>query len=141
MRRENLILNQIPESENENCKEKVLTVLDDVGIDTGEIKFHAVHRLEKKRRSTQPMIARFVSKEDRDFVFSRKNEIQKTSPNAYITQDYARAIRNERKMLISAMTHGRNQGVTNIKVLDRFLDIRNEKYSISNLSSHLKDEE
>ena len=37
MRRENLILNQIPESENENCKEKVLSVLDDVGIDTGEI--------------------------------------------------------------------------------------------------------
>ena len=141
MRRENLILNQIPESENENCKEKVLSVLDDVGIDTGEIKFHAVHRLGKKRRSMQPIIARFVSKEDRDFVFSRKNEIRKTSSNAYITQDYARAIRNERKMLISAMTHGRNQGVTNIKVLDRFLDIRNEKYSISNLSSHLKDEE
>ena len=141
MRRENLILNQIPESENENCKEKVLTVLDDVGIDTGEIKFHAVHRLGKKRRSTQPIIARFVLKEDRDFVLSWKNEIRKTSPNAYITQDYARAIRNERKMLISAMTHGRNQGVTNIKVLDRFLDIRNEKYSISNLPSHLKDEE
>ena len=70
MRRENLILNQIPESENKNCKEKVLSVLDDVGIDTGEIKFHAVHQLGKKRRSTQPIIARFVSKEDRDFVHS-----------------------------------------------------------------------
>ena len=70
MRRENLILNQIPESENENCKEKVLSVLDDVGIDTGEIKFHAVDRLGKKRRSTQPITACFVLKEDCDFVLS-----------------------------------------------------------------------
>ena len=82
-----------------------------------------------------------MSKEDRDFLFSRKNEIRKTSPNAYITQDYARAIRNERKTFIIAMKHERNQGIKNIKVLDRFLYIGNEKYSISNLPSHLKDEE
>ena len=33
------------------------------------------------------------------------------------------------------------QGLTNIKVLDRFLCVGNEKYTINNLLSHLKDEE
>lgn len=140
-RKENLIFNQIPESYEENCKEKVKNILEEMGITSKEIKFHAVHRLGKKRQGARPIIARFVSREDRDLVFYKKKEIKRANPNAYITQDYARAIKEERKILIKAMKNGRDQGLTNIKVLDRFLYVGNEKFTSKNLPSYLADEE
>ena len=140
-KRENLIFNQIPESQDEDCKEKVLSVLDDMGIVSDEVKFHAVHRLGRKKEGIRPIIARFVSREDRDSVFFKRKGIKNTYPNAYITQDYAKTIREERKILIRAMKYGRNQGLTNIKVLDRFLYVGNEKFSFNNLPAYLKDEE
>lgn len=138
-RRENLIFNQIPESQDEDCKEKVLGVLDNMGIVSDEIKFHAVHRLGRKKEGIRPIIARFVSREDRDAVFFKRKEIKNSNPNAYITQDYARVIREERKILVRAMKHGRNQGITNIRVLDRFLYVGNEKFTFNNLPAYLKD--
>ena len=142
-RKENLIFNQIQESDDENCKEKIKNILENVGIISNEINFHAVHRNGKKRQGTfvRPIIARFVSREDRDLVFYKKKEIKRANPNAYITQDYARAIKEERKILIKAMKNGRIQGLTNIKVLDRFLYVGNEKFTSKNLPSYLEDEE
>lgn len=142
-RKENLIFNQIPESDDENCKDKIKNILENMGIISNEIKFHAVHRIGKKRQGTfvRPIIARFVSREDRDLVFYKKKEIKRANPNAYITQDYARAIKEERKILIKAMKNGRIQGLTNIKVLDRFLYVGNEKFTSKNLPSYLEDEE
>ena len=84
---------------------------------------------------------RFKRKPRPRILLYKKKEIKRANPNTYITQDYARAIKEEMKILIKAMKNGRIQGLTNIKVLDRFLYVGNEKFTSKNLPSYLEDEE
>ena len=49
-RRENLRFNKIPESEDENCKAIIYDVISSLGVNTSEIRFHAVHRVGKKTK-------------------------------------------------------------------------------------------
>ena len=51
-----------------------------------------------------------------------------THANAYITQDYARAIQEEGKVLIKAMKAREEHGLNDAKVKGRFLFINNERY-------------
>ena len=52
-----------------------------------------------------------------------------TPADAYITQDYARAIQEKRKVLIKAMIKAREEhGLNDAKVKGRFLSINNERY-------------
>ena len=48
---------------------------------------------------------RFVSREDRELVWSKRGKIKQIHQleEAYITEDYARAIQKERQILIKAM--------------------------------------
>ena len=60
-RRENLRFNKIPESQDENCKAIIYDVISSLGVNTSEIRFHAVHRVGKKAKDRcRPIIARFV---------------------------------------------------------------------------------
>ena len=48
-RRENLRFNNITEEEGEDCKSLIYEVIqNEMGIDTANIEFHAVHRVRKK---------------------------------------------------------------------------------------------
>ena len=59
-RTENLRFNKIPESEDENCKAIVYDVIPSFGVNTTQIRFHAVHRIGKKTEDRcRPIIARF----------------------------------------------------------------------------------
>ena len=67
-----------------------------------------------------------------------------THANAYITQDYARAIQEEGKVLIKAMKAREEHGLNDAKVKGRFLFINNERYDskvfpsiLSNLKSNI----
>jgi len=62
-----------------------------------------------------------------------------THADAYITQDYARAIQEERKILIKAMMKAREEhGLNDAKVKGRFLFINNEKYDCKSIPEYLK---
>ena len=106
-RRENLRFNMITESEEEDCKTLVLDIIHkELAIDVPGIRFHAVHRVGKQTEGRpRPIIARFVCREDRDLVWSRRGKLKHSTvfENAYITEDYARAIQEERKVLIIIM--------------------------------------
>ena len=124
-RRENLHFNNIVEKENEDCKAVVYNILEkDLGIDTTKIRFHAVHRVGKKIHGRcRPIIARFVCREDQDKVLSVRGKLKEsmTHADAYITQDYARAIQEERKVLIKAMMKAREKhGLNDAKVKGQF---------------------
>ena len=72
-----------------------------------------MHRIGKRKENKhRPIIARFVCREDRDKVFARKKEIKESTrfKDAYITADYAKAIQDERRMLIKAMFKAKEQG-------------------------------
>ena len=119
----------------------------ELGVDTTKIRFQAVHRVGKKIHGRRkPIIVRFVCREDRDKVWSVRGKVKEsmTNADAYITLDYARAIQEERKILIKAMMKAREEhGLNNAKVKGRFLFINNEKYDsklkvFSSILSNLK---
>ena len=103
-RRENLRFNNIKETEGEDCKALICDILQkDMKLDASSIKFHAVHRVGKKvQERTRPIILRFVSREDRNVVWAKRDKIKQSNvhTDAYITEGFASAIQEERKVLI-----------------------------------------
>lgn len=142
-RRENLRFNNIKEHEGEDC-EKIIcdTIRRDLGLDISEFRFHAVHRIGKRDGvRCRPIIARFISRQDRDKVWSKRGKIKESSVHrdAYITEDYARAIQKEREVLIKAMLKARNEhNLTQAKVKGRYLYINGERFSFENVPEYLK---
>ncbi|KAK3754685.1 hypothetical protein QZH41_015385 [Actinostola sp. cb2023] len=106
-RRENLRFNNIDETPHEDCKAKILGIIEqDFGIDISDMRFHAIHRTGKQYKDRiRPIIVRFVCREDRNKVWEKRYKIKESSDyeNPYITEDYARAIQEERRILIKAM--------------------------------------
>ena len=147
-RRENLRFMNVPERENENCTEIVYDIIEnELNIDAKNCHFHAVHRVGKPRSSEEassrtyprPIIARFLCREDRDTVLKAKRRLRDSTKykNSYITQDYARAIQMERKVLIKAMFVAREKGMK-AKVVDRNLVINNNVYNVDNIPHDLR---
>ena len=142
-RRDNLRFMNIPEQRDENCVgDTVYDIIEnELNIGTGEIQFHAVHRVGKPRStvdasdtSPRPIIARFLCRKDRDTVFRTKGKLKKSVrfKDAYITQDYARAVQLERKTLIKTIYQAREKGLQ-AKVADRKLIIDNIVYHVGNI--------
>ena len=68
-RRENIRLLNVPESQEENCKEFLCGVMAAVKMKgANNTEFHAVHRIGKQRDDGKPcpIIARFVNRERRN---------------------------------------------------------------------------
>ena len=140
---ENLRFNNIESKEHEDCKAVMYNILEkELGVDTTKIRFHAVHRIGKKIHGRRrPIIARFVCREDRDKVWSVRGKLKEsiTHADAYITEDYARAVQEERKVLIKAMMKAREEhGLSDAKVKGRFLFINNERYDFKSIPEYLK---
>ena len=59
--------------------------------------------------------------------------------DTYITQDYARSIQKERGFLIKAMLKARKEkGMKDVRVIDRFLIVNNQRYTVENIPDYLK---
>ena len=136
----------VPERNDENCMDVVYDIIEkDVDINVEDIHFLAVHRVRKPRSEDasksfpRPIIARFLSREDRDVVFRERNRLKDSSraKDVYITQDYAKAIQQERKVLTKAMFQEKERGLS-AKVIDRKLIINNVIYKVSNIPEDLR---
>ena len=143
-RRENL-----PEQEGENCGNIIYDIIEnELNMDVENLQFHAIHSVGKRRSSDEtskaypkPIIARFLCREDRDKVLKAKGRLRNSSQyeNVYITQDYAKAIQMERKVLIKAMFLAHRKGM-NAKVVDRNLVVNNNVYNVlDNIPDNLKE--
>ena len=136
-RRENLRFNKIPESQDKNCKAIIYDVIPSLGVNASQIRFHAVHRIGKKAEDRcRPIIFRLVCREHRDRVWLERSKIKQstTYPDAYMTEDYTRAIQEERKKLIKARMKARDaRGLNNVKVKGRFLYIDKDRYDHENI--------
>ena len=109
-RRENLLFMNVPEQteqEGENCANNIFdTIKNGLNIDVENLKFHAIHRVGKRRSSDEtskayprPVIARFLSREDRDMVLRAKGgcETLHDIQTRILLKDYAKAIQMEEK--------------------------------------------
>jgi len=123
-RRENLKLRNIQELQLQNCKEPIISIIqEELEIDTVNMTFHAVYRVGKfSKGRARPIIARFVCREDKNLVWSKKKRLQDSAnyEDAYITLNYARAIQKERRLLIKATIKARGLGMQS-KVIGRHL--------------------
>ena len=138
-RRENLRFMNVPKQEGENCANIIYDFIDsELNMDDENIQFHAIHRVGKRRTSDEtskayprPIIARFLYREDRDMVLKAKGRLRNSlqDVNVYITQDYAKAIQMERKVLTKAMFLARKKGM-NARVVDRNLVVNNNVYNV-----------
>ena len=145
-RHENLRFMNVPEHNDENCVDAVYDIIEnDININVEDIHFHAVHRVGKPRSEDasksfpRPIIARFLGREERHAVFRARNRLKDSSraKDVYITQDYAKAIQQERKVLIKAMFQAKERGLS-AKVIDRKLIINNVIYKVSNIPEDLR---
>ena len=81
-------------------------------LDISSIRFHAVHRMGKLMQGrTSPIIVCFVSREDRNLFRGKRGKMKQSTvhSDAYITEDFACAIQEERKVLIKAMIKARDE--------------------------------
>ena len=129
--------------EKEDCKAMIYDILQrDLELDTSLIRFYAVHRVGKLMQGrTRPIIVRFVSREDGNFVWAKPSKIKQSTvySDAYITEDFVRAIQEEGKVLIKTMIKARDElGMDNVKVVGRYLIIDNQKYDYNTFSDNLK---
>ena len=134
-RRENLRFNNILETVIQN-------IIQQMEIDSSTIQHHAVHRVGIKLEGRhRPIIVRFVSREDRELVWSKRGKIKQIHQleEAYITEDCARAIQKERQILIKAMMKARNDGIDNVKVVGRFLVVNGEKFDCRSIPDSFSD--
>ena len=145
-RRENLRFMNVPEQEGENCANIIYDIIEnELNMDVENLQFHAIHRVGKRRSSDEtskayprPIIARFLCREDRDMVLKEKGSLRNSQyEKVYITQDYAKAILTERKVLIKAMFLARKKGM-NARVVDRNLVVNNNVYNVDNIPDNLK---
>ena len=84
---------------------------------------------------------RFVCREDRNLVWLNRSKIKQSAvyPDAYITEDFARAIQEERKVLIKAMMKAKDElGMNNVKVLGKYLFMDNQRYEHNKIPDILK---
>ena len=138
----------VPELEGENWANIIYDIIEnELNMDVENLQFHAINRVGKRRSSdetskTYPraIIARFLCREDRDMVLKGKARVRNSSQfeNVYITQDYAKAIQMERKVLIKAMFLAHQKGM-NARVADRNLVVNNNVYNVDNIPDNLKE--
>ena len=73
-------------------------------------------------------------------VLKAKGRLRNSSryENVYITQDYAKAIQMERKVLVKSMFLARKNGMI-AKVVDRNLMVNNNVYNVDNIPDNLRE--
>ena len=117
-------------------------IQNDLKIDVTNIRFHAVHRVGKPAvGKTRPIIARFVCREDRDLVWSRKKDLKNstTYQDVCITQDYAKAIQQERRTLIKAMKKIQSTRIWFQSYWSTFFFVNEERFTCGTIPEHLKE--
>lgn len=88
-----------------------------------------------------PIIVRFVCREDRNLLWLNRSKIKQSAvhPDAYITEDFARAIQEERKVFTKEMMKAKDElGMKNVKVHGRYFFIYNQSYEYNKLPDILK---
>ena len=134
-RKDNLIFDGVPKTEDENCGEKIKRILkDQMKInDVDGIIFQRVHRMNQRNQQDlpAPIICRFLNYNDRMRVWSMKKHLKNTK--IFIREDYAPDVIDQRKKLLPIMKRAKSLGHEAFLIKNR-LNINNKWYTVNNLS-------
>ena len=104
--------------------------------------FIRCHRLQQKSR-TRPIIVRFKSYDNREFVWGQLKHIPKNK-GYFMTEDYPKSVAFNRKKMLPIFYHARKSlGKKDVSLKGDVLIISGEKYTTGNLTTlpgdlHLK---
>ena len=99
----NLKLFNVPETSNENSQsllDNFRHLLHTLEINPANIYIDTIHRLPTNGQGPRPIIVKFVSKLDRDLVWSKKTKLPSTGTNIYMREHFDEITeKNIRKLL------------------------------------------
>ena len=128
-RRDNLVLENIPENSNEDCVQTVTSIFkDNLGIPE-EIKLSRVHRL-KSPKQPRPIIMKFHYYPQRDLVWSKGSNLQ--GSNIRLREDFPAPIEKNRATLTPFLRAALRQKKKARLVRDRLI-IDDKPYTIMDL--------
>ncbi len=87
----NLKLYNIPEDNNESQStllKKLKDILGDIGINMWDLYIDNIHRLPSGGKGPKPVIVKFVSKLDRDYVWYNNYKLKGNSRNIFMREHF-----------------------------------------------------
>ena len=140
-RRDNLIIEGIPESPNEDIKSKILTFfVDKLGVSNGkDISISRVHRLGKPPHTTPHSVKRPRSVIVRFHYFPDREKIWKSSwklkdRSFHVREDFPDSVRENRAILLPCLKAAKKDHlVQRCSLIGDTLWIDGRKYTVSNI--------
>ncbi len=134
-RRENLLFENIPEQENENCALKMKDFFSKALGIKHTIQLQRVHRLGPRRdedhRHPRPIIARFLRYPDREEVWHARTKLRGTS--TIIREDFPEQIEAERRTLLPIFKAAKQNKDMKARLTGNKQYINRELYTVENL--------
>ena len=145
-RRENIRLLNVPERQEENCKEILREVMVAVKMEgANRVEFHAVHRIGKPRDDGKPrtIIARFVNRETRNELWYRRKGLANSPShrNVILVPDYAYETAKEQKKLSNALRNARRMNLALAYIKNGRIFIQGNSYSANNIPECFQNDE
>ena len=115
-RRNNLVVDGIPEAQNESWKEtedKVMCVINEkLHLDSSQMMIERVHRTGNPTgysgKRPRPIMIKFLRYKDKMAVLGKAKKPKGT--NIYVNEDYTESVRQKRRELIPVMKAARERG-------------------------------
>lgn len=86
-RKDNVKVVGIPETEGENCVEKVKELGRSIGVDLQDNDISVAHRVKSRGKRGNPMIVRFVRRESKVQMMMNKRKLKEQKKDIYIQED------------------------------------------------------
>lgn len=136
-KKNNLIFLNIPESEDERPGEllkKLGDVLKLMDIDLNKICIDNIHRLPGPKNKPKPLIVKFVSFLDRNWVLINQKKLKKKNSNVIIKVHLPVEVENEVKQLLPIRRAAIDQGF-NVKLINEkgIIVVNGQSYRVNNL--------
>ena len=84
-RRDNIKVVGIPETEGENCVEKVKELGEAIGVDIQDSDISTAHRVKSRGKKGNPMIVRFVRRETKEQMMFNKKKLKEQKKRHFHT--------------------------------------------------------
>ena len=134
-RRENLIFQGVPVTDNENCWDKIKGILMTnmkMSSDTvNAFKIQRCHRVFENQKKTNKIIVRFLWYPDREKVWKARFELSKT--RIFINEDFPQEIQSRRQLLIPILKKAKQLKKRCTLSADKLI-IESRTYTVDNLN-------
>ena len=130
-KRMNLIMRNVPYSENENLDTKMRSIFHNkLQIDATNIVFDTVHRLKRDRNA---VIMRFTRFDDRQLIWRSRSKLRGTDLRLH--EHFPREIENNRRNILPVYIRAKQIEKDSTSIYRDQITFKGAKYTINNIDS------